>query len=141
MTDVDTLPPHYRPSADEPYMNPHQLTYFRQKLMVWRHSLLDEVNRSLSDLHEQPDAVGDDADRAVRESNANAELRARERSRRLLSEIDAALKRIQDGSYGYCDETGEEIGLARLEASPIATLCIEAQERRERSEGQFVRIL
>ncbi|TCO80117.1 TraR/DksA family transcriptional regulator [Plasticicumulans lactativorans] len=130
------LPPGYRPSADEPYMNPRQLAYFREKLLAWRQELLEEAQATLDAMREAPSDVADEADRATRESDTSLELRTRDRYRKLQSKIDAALKRIGDGSYGYCEETGDEIGLARLEARPIATLTVEAQERHERLSAQ-----
>lgn len=129
----------YRPSADEPYMSPRQLAYFRKKLLDWRKSLLEESQQTIEHLRGEGESrdVGDEADRASQESDNILELRTRDRYRKLLPKIDAALRRIEDGSYGYCDETGDEIGIQRLEARPIATLSVEAQERRERRERQF----
>ena len=133
------LPPGYRPSADEPYMNPRQLAYFQKKLLDWRQSLVDESQQTIEHLKEDAKGLSDVVDRASQESEYSLELRTRDRYRKLLSKIDDALKRIEDGSYGYCDDTGEEIGLQRLEARPIASLTVEAQERRERSEGLYPR--
>ncbi len=130
------LPSGYRPSDDEPYMNPQQLEYFRRKLLAWRQALYEEAQATLDTMRDAPSDVADEADRASRESDTSFELRTRDRYRKLQAKIDAALKRIEDGSYGYCDETGDEIGLARLEARPIATLTVEAQERRERLQAQ-----
>jgi DnaK suppressor protein len=124
----------YRPSDAEPYMNPRQLAYFRLKLLAWREKLLDESDETIQNLRNEEWREPDPNDRASRESDASLELRTRDRYRKLISKIDAALRRIDDGSYGYCEETGEPIGLARLEARPIATLGIEAQERHEREE-------
>lgn len=133
------LPPDYRPSSDEEYMGPRQLAYFRQKLLDWRQSLLDESQRTIEHLRDEGEGryVGDEADRANQESDNILELRTRDRYRKLIPKIDAALRRIDDGSYGYCEETGEEIGLARLEARPIATLSVEAQEAREKKQTQY----
>ncbi|MDX1656596.1 MAG: RNA polymerase-binding protein DksA [Candidatus Competibacteraceae bacterium] len=133
---IEELPVDYRPSTDEDYMSPRQLAYFRSKLLQWRESLIEESRQTLEQLREANREVSDEADRASRESDTSFELRTRDRYRKLLNKIDQALKRIEDGSYGYCEETGEEIGIARLEARPIATLTVEAQERRERSERQ-----
>ena len=129
------LPPDYRPSADEPYMCPEQLEYFRRKLVAWRESLLEEAQQTLDNLRDESNqAVGDEADRASRETDHSLELRTRDRYRKLQSKIESSMRRIDDGSYGYCEDTGEEIGLARLEARPIACLTVEAQERREFDE-------
>jgi len=132
-------PPDYRPSPDEPYMNPRQLAYFRQKLLDWRASLLAEERDDLRHLREAAQELSDVVDRATQESEHAFELRVRERHRKLIQQIDEALRRIDDGSYGYCEDTGEEIGLARLEARPTASLCLEAQEKRERQAGLFHR--
>ncbi|SEP90314.1 transcriptional regulator, TraR/DksA family [Ectothiorhodospira magna] len=128
------LPEGYRPGEDEPYMSPRHLAYFRRQLLQWRDALLEESEQTIRNLREEQWREPDPNDRASRESDASLELRTRDRYRKLLGKIDAALRRIDDGSYGYCDETGEPIGLRRLEARPIATLCIEAQERHERDE-------
>ncbi|EHQ52365.1 MULTISPECIES: RNA polymerase-binding protein DksA [Ectothiorhodospira] len=128
------LPEGYRPGEDEPYMCPRHLAYFRRQLLQWRDALLEESEQTIRNLQEEQWREPDPNDRASRESDASLELRTRDRYRKLLGKIDAALRRIDDGSYGYCDETGEPIGLRRLEARPIATLCIEAQERHERDE-------
>lgn len=128
------LPEGYRPGEDEPYMCPRHLAYFRRQLLQWRDALLEESEQTIRNLQEEQWREPDPNDRASRESDASLELRTRDRYRKLLGKIDAALRRIDDGSYGYCDETGEPIGLRRLEARPIATLCIEAQERHERGE-------
>jgi DnaK suppressor protein len=130
----DNIPEDYRPSDDEPYMSPLQLAYFRQKLLEWRGQLLDESDETIQNLRNEQWREPDPNDRASRESDASLELRTRDRYRKLIGKIDAALRRIDDGSYGYCEETGEPIGLARLEARPIATLSIDAQERHERDE-------
>jgi DnaK suppressor protein len=129
-----TLPPDYRPSEDEPYLNPMQLEYFRQKLLRWRAELLAESNDTLQHLKEESLLKPDLTDRASLETDTAIELRTRDRERKLISKIDAALQRIEDGSYGYCEDTDEPIGIKRLEARPIATLCLEAQERHERME-------
>jgi len=124
----------YRPSEAEPYMNPRQLEYFRGKLLQWRNELLDESEETIKNLRNEQWREPDPNDRASRESDATLELRTRDRYRKLIGKIDSALRRIDDGSYGYCEETGEPIGLPRLEARPIATLSIEAQERHEKDE-------
>ena len=129
-----TLPPDYRPSSDEEFMNPLQLEYFRQKLLRWRGDLLREAGETLTSLGEGGIAEADLTDRASVETDRALELRTRDRARKLISKIDQALERIENGTYGYCEETGEPIGLRRLEARPIATLSIEAQERHERME-------
>ncbi len=128
------LPPDYRPLEREPFMNPMQLEYFRQKLLRWRAELLQESNETLQHLQEESLSEPDIADRASLETDRALELRTRDRERKLISKIDEALKRIEDGTYGYCEETAEPISLRRLEARPIATLSIEAQERHERME-------
>jgi len=134
---LDELPAGYQPSPDEPYMNPGQLAYFRRKLLDWRQALLDEWQQAVSQSPAGSENLGDEADRASWESQHTLDLRTRDRYRRLLAEIDAALQRIDDGSYGYCEDTGEPIGLQRLEARPIASLTVEAQERRERANAQY----
>jgi DnaK suppressor protein len=125
------LPEGYRPKAGEEYMGQMQLEYFRQKLMNWRADLVEESKQTIDNLRDEVRDVGDDAERATRETENSLELRTRDRYRKLISKIDKALKRIDDGAYGYCEETGEEIGIDRLEARPIATLCLDAQERWE----------
>lgn len=129
-----TVPPDYRPSNDEPFMNPVMLEYFRKKLLRWRSELLDESNETLHHLQQGASSEADIADRASSETNRTIELRTRDRARKLISKIDDALERIEDGSFGYCEETHEPISLSRLEARPIATLTLEAQERHERME-------
>ncbi|MGB0683136.1 MAG: RNA polymerase-binding protein DksA [Magnetovibrionaceae bacterium] len=129
-----TLSPDYKPSSDEDFMNPLMLEYFRQKLLGWRGELLNESNVTLQHLQESSGLESDIADRASTETERALELRTRDRARKLISKIDSALKRIDIGDYGYCEETHEPIGLSRLEARPIATLSIEAQERHERME-------
>jgi DnaK suppressor protein len=128
------LSPDYRPTEKESFMNSMQLEYFRQKLLGWKAELLRESNETLSHLQEESLSEPDIADRASLETDRALELRTRDRERKLISKIDEALLRIEDGSYGYCEETGEPISLKRLEARPIATLSIEAQERHERME-------
>lgn len=123
--------------TDDDYMGPRQLAYFRQKLLDWRSRLLAEADATLAELRDDSHhEVGDEADRASREAAQTLDLRTRDRYRKLLGKIDGAIARIDDGSYGWCEETGEPIGLARLEARPVATLCVEAQERRELRERQ-----
>lgn len=129
-----TLPPDYRPSDDEPFMNERQREYFRQKLLKWRSELLRESEETLEHLQEGGLQEPDLADRASAEMDRALELRTRDRARKLIAKIDAALERVEIGTYGYCEETGEPIALRRLEARPIATLSIEAQERHERME-------
>jgi len=131
------LPKGYRPSEDEPFMNRRQKEYFRRKLQAWREELLRESTETLQHLQEDSSAASDMTDRASAETERALELRTRDRERKLIGKIDAALRRIEDGSYGYCEETGEPIGLPRLEARPIATLSIEAQERHERRERSY----
>lgn len=130
----DGLDETYRPSEDEPFMNERQQEYFRQKLLTWRSEILRESKFTLEQLAERERNHPDLADRATSEADHAIELRARDRQRKLIAKIDAALNRIEDGTYGYCEETGEPIGLRRLDARPIATLSIEAQERHERRE-------
>ena len=137
MSSIDDieLPEKYRPTKKEEYMNDMQLAYFKRKLLDWRAELMDESQETIEHLRDVSNQdVGDEVDRASRESDHTLELRTRDRYRKLQSKIDQALKRIDDGSYGYCDDTGEEIGLKRLEARPVATLTLEAQERRETKE-------
>ena len=124
----------YRPSDKEPFMNERQRDYFRAKLLVWREDILKEAKETLQHLQEENQNHPDIADRASSETDRAIELRARDRQRKLVAKIDEALTRIDDGTYGYCEETGEPISLRRLEARPIATLSVEAQERHERRE-------
>jgi DnaK suppressor protein len=124
----------YRPTEDEPFMNERQRDYFRRKLVAWKEEILREASDTISTLQSENDNHPDIADRASSETDRAIELRARDRQRKLISKIDSALSRINDGSYGYCEETGEPISLRRLDARPIATLTIEAQERHERRE-------
>lgn len=127
----------YRPSDDEPFMNPRQREYFRAKLNTWKEDILRESRETLENLQEESQNHPDMADRASSESDRSLELRTRDRQRKLISKIDAALKRIEDNTYGYCEETGDPIGLARLDARPIATLSLEAQETHERREKVY----
>jgi DnaK suppressor protein len=129
-----TLPPNYRPSEDEEFMNPLQREYFRLKLLQWRGELLSESSETLQHLKEESLSEPDVADRATLETDRYTELRTRDRERKLIQKIDEALQRIDDGTYGYCEETDEPIGVKRLDARPIATLSLEAQERHERME-------
>jgi DnaK suppressor protein len=124
----------YRPSDDEPFMNPRQLDYFRRKLVAWKQSILEESRGTIEHMQEGTRNLPDLADRASEETDRALELRTRDRQRKVVAKIDAALRRIEEGSYGYCEETGEPISLKRLEARPIATLSLEAQERHERKE-------
>jgi DnaK suppressor protein len=128
------LSPDYRPSEDEEFMNPTQLEYFRQKLLRWRAELLAESSETLQHLKEESLLKPDLSDRASLETERSIELRTRDRERKLIAKIDSALERIEDGSYGFCEETDEPIGVRRLDARPIATLSLEAQERHERKE-------
>lgn len=131
------LPPNYVPSPDEEYMNDLQVEYFRQKLLAWKKSLLNQSQDTLEDLRQGGLNQPDDIDRASMETDKALDLRTKDRARKLISKINDALKRIEDGTYGYCEETGEPIGLERLEARPVATLSIEAQERHERMEKTY----
>ncbi len=124
----------YRPSDDEPFMNERQLEYFKQKLLNWKEDILRESRDTLAHLQTDTENHPDIADRASSETDRALELRTRDRQRKLISKIDDAIRRIEDNSYGYCEETGEPIGLARLEARPVATMSLEAQERHERRE-------
>ena len=130
----ETIDEGYRPTEDEPFMNPRQKEYFRKKLLDWRSDILRESKYTLEQLAISERNHPDLADRATSETDHAIELRARDRQRKLIAKIDAALARIEDDSYGYCEETGEPIGVRRLDARPIATLSIEAQERHERRE-------
>src|SRR3989338_7166283 len=138
MPDPQTPPilisPDYRPSKKEPFMNPQMQEYFRRKLLAWRAGLVSESSETLQHLHEGGVMEPDIADRASTETDRSLELRTRDRARKLIGKIDEALERINDGSYGDCEETNEPISLSRLEARPVATLGIEAQERHERME-------
>jgi DnaK suppressor protein len=126
----------YKPKKSEKYMSPQQQEFFRQKLLNWRDDLVEESRETISHLQQEVRDVGDEAERATRETENSLELRTRDRYRKLIRKIDKALIRLDDGEYGYCEETGEEIGLDRLEARPIATLCLDAQERWELRQKQ-----
>jgi DnaK suppressor protein len=134
MAECLELPESYRPREDEPFMNERQLEYFRRKLLNWKEDILRESRETLSHLQAETENHPDLADRASSETDRALELRTRDRQRKVISKIDEALRRVEDGSYGYCEDTGEPISLARLEARPIATLSLEAQERHERRE-------
>ena len=127
----------YRPTEDEPYMNPRQTEYFRSKLLRWREEILRGSGQTLQQLKEEDTRLPDQSDWASAEIQRSYELRTRDRERKLISKIDAALQRIEDGTYGFCEETSEPIGIRRLDARPIATLSIEAQERHERRERVY----
>jgi len=130
-----TVPSNYKPTEKEPYMNPVMMEYYRQKLIAWKESILRDADTTLQELQEEGGLRESDvADRASVETDVALELRARDRQRKLISKIDEALERIRNNDYGYCEETGEPIGIKRLEARPVATLTIEAQERHERME-------
>lgn len=131
------LPEDYRPTENEPFMNERHKIYFRNKLVAWKEEIVRQNRETLQQLHEESAQHADFTDRATSETDRALELRARDRQRKLIAKIDAALARIEDGSYGYCEETGEPIGLRRLDARPIATLSLEAQERHERREKVF----
>jgi DnaK suppressor protein len=124
----------YHPAEDEPFMNERQTEYFRQKLQTWKASILEETRGTIEHMQEGTRNIPDVADRASEETDRALELRTRDRERKVVSKIDSALRRIEDGSYGYCDDTGEPISLKRLDARPIATYSLEAQERHERKE-------
>lgn len=137
-TSIINLPKGYRPSPnDDEYMSPMHLAYFRNKLRDWRDQLVEESRQTMDNLREEVRDVGDEAERATRETENSLELRTRDRYRKLISKIDKALRRIEDGSYGFCEETDEEIGVDRLDARPIATLSLDAQERREHLQKQM----
>ncbi|HVZ05423.1 RNA polymerase-binding protein DksA [Hyphomicrobium sp.] len=131
------LPPGYKPSDDEPFMNDMHKAYFRKRLLEWKDEILRQTRETLAILHEDSTQHADLADRATSETDRATELRTRDRQRKLIAKIDAALGRIEDGTYGYCEDTGEPIGLKRLDARPIATLSVEAQERHERRERVY----
>ncbi|MDJ0806500.1 MAG: RNA polymerase-binding protein DksA [Gammaproteobacteria bacterium] len=140
MVEESDLPPGYRPGIDEPYMGPRQLTYFRHKLIRWRAELVQETQSALEQMRDEGyREVGDEVDRANQEADQSIDLRTRDRYRKLIAKIDAALDRIDDGSYGFCLETHEPIGIARLEARPVATLSVGAQERHELRERQMAK--
>jgi DnaK suppressor protein len=134
---ADTFDDNYRPSEGEPFMNERQREYFRRKLLAWKDDLLKESRETLVILQSENENHPDLADRASSETDRAIELRARDRQRKLISKIEAALERLDDGTYGYCEETGEPIALRRLDARPIATLSVEAQERHERREKVY----
>jgi len=140
-SDILSAPIHgiepYKPSRGEEYMSQEQLDHFESILLAWKHELMNEVDRTVHHMQDEAANFPDPSDRATQESEFGLELRTRDRERKLLRKINSALTRIEDGSYGYCEETGEEIGLKRLEARPVATLCLEAQERREMAERQY----
>jgi DnaK suppressor protein len=136
-TVVINLPAGYHPTQREEYMGPRQLAYFRAKLQKWREDLVEESKQTIDNLRDEVRDVGDEAERATRETENSLELRTRDRYRKLIAKIDKALKRIEEGRYGFCEETDEEIGLDRLEARPIATLCLDAQERWEHRQKQM----
>jgi RNA polymerase-binding transcription factor len=131
------IPDDYRPSDDEPFMSERQRSYFRRKLMTWRDEIMRSTKETLQHLHDDSEQHADIADRATSETERALELRARDRQRKLIAKIDAAIARLDDGTYGYCEETGEPISLKRLDARPIATLSVEAQERHERRERVY----
>ncbi len=131
------LPSDYRPSDEEPFMNERQRLYFRNKLVAWKEDIVRQNRETLVGLHEDSSQHADLADRATSETDRALELRARDRQRKLVAKIESALARIEEGTYGFCEETGEPISLKRLDARPIATLSIEAQERHERRERVF----
>ncbi|MFL6691042.1 MAG: RNA polymerase-binding protein DksA [Alphaproteobacteria bacterium] len=131
------IPVGYRPSETEPFMNERQREYFRRKLMGWKEDILRETRETIQNLQAETTPHADLADRASSEAERQLELRTRDRQRKLIAKIDAALRRLEDGSYGFCDETGEPISLKRLDARPIATLSVEAQERHEQRERVY----
>lgn len=137
MASADTIDEAYRPTDDEPFMNERQRDYFRRKLLHWKDEILREARETIAALQSENENHPDIADRASSETDRAIELRARDRQRKLIAKIDAALARIDDGTYGYCEETGEPIALKRLDARPIATLSVEAQERHERREKVY----
>ncbi|MDC6454417.1 RNA polymerase-binding protein DksA [Planktomarina temperata] len=128
------VPDDYRPADDEPFMNETQLAYFRRKLLDWKSELMSDSKETIETLQDNTRAIPDISDRASEETDRALELRTRDRQRKLVSKIDAALRRIEEGEYGYCEETGDPISLRRLDARPIATMSLEAQERHERRE-------
>ena len=131
------LPKGYKPKTSEEYMSDKQQEYFRRKLYKWKEDLIAESQVTIENLRDEVRDVGDEAERASRETENSVELRTRDRYRQLLSKIDKAVRRIEEGVYGYCEETDEEIGLARLDARPIATMCLDAQERWEHRQKQM----
>lgn len=137
MSTTTKVPTNYRPSEDEPFMNKRQRAYFQAKLLAWKDEIIRSNRETLQHLQDESEQHADIADRATSETDRALELRARDRQRKLISKIDEALARIEDGSYGYCEETGEPISLKRLDARPIATLSLEAQEMHERRERVY----
>ncbi|MDP4593771.1 MAG: RNA polymerase-binding protein DksA [Beijerinckiaceae bacterium] len=137
MSAVDKTSEEYHPSVGEPFMNERQKDYFRRKLLAWKQDIMKEAKITLEALQETAENQADIADRASSETDRAIELRARDRQRKLIAKIDSALERIAEGSYGYCEETGEPISLKRLDARPIATMSLEAQERHERREKVY----
>ena len=131
------LPKNYKPTQKEKFMNAKMREYFRQKLLSWKKDLLKESSQTLNNLQNENEAKPDITDRASEEIDRSFELRTRDRERKLINKIDAALQRIEDGSYGYCDETGDPISIKRLEARPVATLSLEAQEMHEKAEKRI----
>ena len=131
------LPKNYKPTQKEKFMNAKMKEYFRQKLVSWKQNLLKESSQTLNNLQNENEAKPDITDRASEEIDRSFELRTRDRERKLINKIDAALQRIKDGSYGYCDETGDPISIKRLEARPVATLSLEAQEMHEKAEKRI----
>ena len=131
------LPKNYKPTQKEKFMNAKMKEYFRQKLVSWKKDLLKESSQTINNLQNENEAKPDITDRASEEIDRSFELRTRDRERKLINKIDAALQRIEDGSYGYCDETGEPISIKRLEARPVATLSLEAQEMHEKAEKRI----
>ena len=131
------LPKNYKPTKKEKFMNAKMKEYFRQKLVSWKNDLLKESSQTLNNLQNENEAKPDITDRASEEIDRSFELRTRDRERKLINKIDAALQRIEDGSYGYCDETGDPISIKRLEARPVATLSLEAQEMHEKAEKRI----
>jgi DnaK suppressor protein len=136
-TNTVALKKGYKPLKKEEYMCQNHQEYFRQKLTTWRDELVEESRETISNLQREVRDVGDEAERATRETENSLELRTRDRYRKLINKIDKALMSLDEGEYGYCEETGEEIGLARLDARPIATLCLDAQERWELRQRQL----
>jgi DnaK suppressor protein len=137
MASADTIDEAYKPTDDEPFMSERQRFYFRRKLLHWKDEILREARETIANLQNENENHPDVADRASSETDRAIELRARDRQRKLIAKIDAALARIEEGTYGYCEETGEPIALKRLDARPIATLSVEAQERHERREKVY----
>ncbi len=134
MSSANVIDSAYRPSEDEPFMNERQRDYFRRKLLAWREEILQESRETLNVLQQENENHPDSSDRASSETDRSIELRARDRQRKLIGKISAALARLDDGTYGYCEDTGEPISLKRLDARPVATLSVEAQERHEKRE-------